>query len=158
MIESLARERNHWLRLRFKRVERLCRRLTHTAEAAQLRLAHPQLIQFPYKHCSGRLAQSGTSGLSAWNYSLPVRQHQIAYNAPSLPRSRPPATTFWHLLSGVPVETSVPSLVALLREAFVRLDRIEGLASDDPSLVEVRRYILLAIVQLNIAWTEESAA
>lgn len=44
----------------------------------------------------------------------------------------------------------VPDLVGLLRETLVKLEQIEGIPSDDPTLLGLKRHLVLIIAELKI--------
>lgn len=51
----------------------------------------------------------------------------------------------------------VPDLIALIRETLEQLE-IEGIASDDPTLLELKRYLVLIIAELQILRSDRDIA
>jgi hypothetical protein len=52
----------------------------------------------------------------------------------------------------------VPDLIKLLGETLKELERIEGIRQDDPTLIGLKRYIVLIIAELRILRDGHSAA
>jgi len=70
----------------------------------------------------------------------------MALNSPSDGREYPMSTP------------EVPELIELFRETLEKLERIEGVPQDDPTLIGLKRYIVLIIAELRILRDGQSAA